>query len=277
MTFQKPSDVRFTDMAIWIDNNAYQNDFDVEKMYRYLYHLSYMLAKKRNLFDRATDYDSFSLYEANRLLKRLTNKGQYQMGDNGEPKVKRVKSILNYIKKVINLHKVEYQTSFLMPENYDSISYSDLGEIISDDTDIFDKIGFEYSLGNLHKIVENHLCKIPMRVDSNEWSNIYVSCMLTLINEMTLSKEDRNRMLSIKNVDSEKIDKLYHKQRNTDVILFHLDKKLSGYIRVLVNELRHCIARDLSCQASTHFSSNSVVKGVLYSQIYGGDSSGDTV
>jgi hypothetical protein len=181
------------------------------------------------------------------------------------------------MKKVINLHKVEFQSNFLLSENCDSVQYSDLIGVISEDTDIFSRIEFVYSLGNIQDIVANHLRKIPMSVNDNEWGNIYVSCMLTLINEMTLSKKDRQRVLSIKNVDSEKIDMIYNKQRHADVILFHLDDSMKNYIKVLVNELRHCIAKDLSCQCSTSFTSDSVVKGIIYSQVYEGGENGDKV
>ena len=44
----------------------------------------------------------------------------------------------------------------------------------------------------------------------------------------------------------EYIDKLYKKERENCIILYHLDDSMKDYITVLVNEIRHLVAQDLS-------------------------------
>ena len=66
MFYSKPKDVTYTGMAIFIDNHPLFNvdiiDPELEnKIFEYLYHLSYMLAVKKCFFEKAKDYDDFSL------------------------------------------------------------------------------------------------------------------------------------------------------------------------------------------------------------------------
>ena len=43
-TFIKPKGLKYTDMCIYIDKNAYTDNPDDEKIFQYLYHLVSMLA-----------------------------------------------------------------------------------------------------------------------------------------------------------------------------------------------------------------------------------------
>lgn len=68
MFYKKPDGITYTEMAIWIDNNAYNPECDQIKLYEYLYHLVYMLAVKGRYFNSASDYDNFSLQTASNLF-----------------------------------------------------------------------------------------------------------------------------------------------------------------------------------------------------------------
>ena len=47
MLYRKPENLKFVDMCIWIDNNAYRQDLseqEQEQLYEYIYHVTKMLA-----------------------------------------------------------------------------------------------------------------------------------------------------------------------------------------------------------------------------------------
>ena len=112
MIYKKDPKVKYTDMCIYIDEHIYSGNFDEEKVYKYLYLIISMLAHKGKYFYRAEDYENFSLYMATHIYKRLTNPKQFQVDENGKPKLEKIKSILNYIKKIINPIRINYQQEF---------------------------------------------------------------------------------------------------------------------------------------------------------------------
>jgi len=108
MLYKKPNNLKYTTMAIYIDENIYKPDHDQETIYKYLYFLAIMLAHKENLFNIEDEYEEFAIYYASQLYLRLTNKKQFEYNDAGEPKLKRVKSILNYMKSTIGQRAAEF-------------------------------------------------------------------------------------------------------------------------------------------------------------------------
>mgnify|MGYP003328814068 CR=1 FL=1 len=78
--FKKPKDVRFVDMAIWIDEHIYDEDCDMDKAFTYMYLLAYMLASKAKYFKNINDYDGFAYFLAYHSKPRFVAKGigQYQ-------------------------------------------------------------------------------------------------------------------------------------------------------------------------------------------------------
>ena len=101
MMYEKPKDIRYTDMCIYIDTHIYTDSYDESLVYQYLYHLLLMIASKSKLFNRSCYYDDFAIFGATRLYLRLTNKKQFEVDASGTPRMKKIRSILNYIHKVI--------------------------------------------------------------------------------------------------------------------------------------------------------------------------------
>ena len=126
---RKSFDIRPVDMCIYIDNHIYEPDFDPEKIFNYLYNLFYTLSIKKRFFNNEKDYDNYSLYAATEVYLRLTNKKQFL--PEGDPrKLKKIKSILNYIKHTMYPIKVTYQS-----KEYSNIFKSDHHD--EDLTDLF--------------------------------------------------------------------------------------------------------------------------------------------
>ncbi len=238
MTFDKPKNVTFTDMAIYIDNHIYNKECDDTLIYIYLYHLSYMLALKNKYFKKISYYDDFAIFNANRIYFRLKNKNQFKLDSNGNYKLNKVKSVLNYLKSTIYFNKIQFEQqeysqnlTNVSHENIDVCSgytfYDYLYEYASD----LRKVEFKSCLYSISKTVRNYLKNIPYKYKSLEWYNIYISVLLSLTNSFT-------------NISQSTI---YDKYINKDyIILYNVDIHLKEYIYILVNTLKHIVAKDLS-------------------------------
>lgn len=266
MTYTKPSDVTYTQMAIWIDEHVYTDDIDESLLYEYLYHLSNMLAGQASYFSTALEYDHFSLYSASRLFQRLYNPKQFELDENNQPRMKQIKSILNYIKKVIYPYKVDFEMEFKIEDkNMDVIQVGsfDLGSHMIESASLFDRLEFSVSIESVASIVRSHLRKIPKRKNSAEWSNIYLSCMLTLLDSITLTRTMMSKYESLKLKKDEYLDSVYEELRYQEPILYHLPDSMSNYIRVLVNELRHVLASELSWKTECYIPADASMKSLI--------------
>ena len=254
-------------MAIWIDDNYQRNDCDDVKLYEYLYHLLYMIAHQHSYFRTLDQYDDYALQGASRLFMRL--KDDRQFGDCAT--LRPIKSILNYIKTVSYAFKVDFEQSNFIETSEDIfILHSDnlnLSNYIAEESDIFDKIDFQQSLSSVSLIVKDYLKTIPYKKNSAEFKNIYISCLLTLLNSITIVadkvKEIAKQPMNIDNA----LTRLYKKSRYDDPILYHLPSSMSNYIKVLVREIEHAVAKELSVLTGTKVSSEISIKNLIASNL----------
>ena len=248
MFFEIPN-IKYTDMCIYIDENIYKDEFDSELIYQYLYHLCHMFSIKRNYFNTVVLNDDFALYAASKYYMRLTNPCQF--GDNKtlEP----VKSILNYIKKTLYGIRADFykEYSYEVPVD-DNIEIDKLDNFrcsINRAIDELYKCEFEFDLSLTHKYVHNFLKHIPYREGTTIWNNIYISCLLSILNSITIPNRDIKRLKTLKrtsNINDTVINHIYNQQLDNHVILFHLDENMYDYIKVLVNRIRHMLSVELS-------------------------------
>ena len=261
MTFRKPTNITYTQMCIYIDDNIYNGTYDENTVYTYLYLLTYMLAKKMKYFEHEQDYDEFSLYMASRLYMRLTN-------SNKSP----IKSILNYLKRTIGVQRLTWEEKYRTStnKNGNQIFYFDTHNIANslvDETSLYDYKSYETILTSLESIVSTHLRKIPFKKESSEWYNIYLSVILTLIDSITPNKEQLTSILEATDGRKEHlVNNIYSHLRNKDPIVFHLDESMKHYIKVLVMEVRHAIAAEFSETHSYYISSEDIMKNLLINE-----------
>lgn len=266
MTYTKPNDIRYVDCCIWIDENAYSENCDETKLYEYLYHLSLMFARKGSYFTSIDDYDQFALFAASRLFMRLRNPKQWEVKEDGQPKLPIIKSILNYIKKVIYPYKADFDKLFgISTKELPTISIDsfNLGAYLVDTSSTYDHLAYSFNALELTRMIRLHLQKIPYKKNSPEWINIYISCMLTLLDSITFSKKYIIKYEECKRNKDELIDKIYTELRYNKPILYHLDKSMANYISVLVTEIRHSLAAELSWESQYYISPESVSKELL--------------
>lgn len=260
MFYNKPKDMRYVDMAIYVDNHIHEEDKDEELIFKYIYLLCHMLASKKRYFHKAEDYDNFSIYLATDIYMRMINKD-----------LTHIKSVLNYIKGIIGFRRIEYQNSEFY-QGTDNFTDSDCNENdivtytfkdqIAESTKDLKNVDFTLMLNTIPDMCYQYLKRIPYKSDKVVWNNIYKSCLMSLISLMTPTYESLkklNRVAKSKNID---LELLYDSKVKDCIILYHLDKSMYNYIYVLVNQLRHMIAKNLSEMLETFIPPQLIVRDV---------------
>lgn len=255
MTYTKPQDITYTQMAIWIDANATSPDCDQTVLYEYLYFLCYMLSKKRSYFTKASAYDSFCLYCANYYIMRLI-RGK-----------KHIKSILNYLKKTIHFRRMDFMeeiTSDTISQLVESIDVPEYVSNLVDDSNPIDEIEFSVSLETIDRIIHNYLDKIPHKKHSAEWTNIYISCLLTILQYMT--PDERQRKIIHRGRQSDVL-RMFDEMRHSPTIIYHVSDDYSNYISTLVREVCSVVATELSWKSHTRHNGANILNSVLVNEI----------
>lgn len=247
MLYEKPKGVTYTQMAIWVDDNAYKQDCDETTMFQYLYFLCYMLAKKKRLYNHESDYDDFSAHLATWVYMRYRT----------DKRLPVIKSCLNYIRKILYYKHVGFDLSN-KSVNQDIIidnNSSSVMDVMHRTVDDLGVVDFSIYLDGIVKTIRRFLCD-TLYYGTPEFTNIYTSCLLSLINYMTFSKYDIERYKKSSASEKEEIvNKLNDRYIGDSVVLYHLNDDMHDYILVLLNEIRHMIAKDLSDLTNTYIPS----------------------
>lgn len=242
--FQKPDDMTYTDLCIWLDNNFYTEGCDMNTSYKYIWLICNMLACKGRYFTNALDYQDFSSYLAYDVYARMI--------DTNKPPIK---SVLNYIKSIINFRKNAYRR-----ESYSEIIDVSKPEYESFNDDLF-KENYkssieEYNHARLERSIRDLLESIPSIIKNNipkiyknnkvEFENIYISCLLTLLNSYTLPNE-AIKYLKEKESSCSTFNEVnyYRKHLDNEIILWHVPKTMETTIKVIINKTNSIIVRGI--------------------------------
>lgn len=155
----KKKKLSYVDRCIYVDENATKPDADISKIFKYLYEIAFMLAKKRNLFGRNYFYyKGFSQYFATLVYLRLTSpKTKLPEGD--PHRLRPLKSCLNYMKKTLYAKSRAYsRVEFNFTTEADDLYYN---EILKENAyksaynsnSQFLKIDISYTLSRVDKMV----------------------------------------------------------------------------------------------------------------------------
>lgn len=282
MIYIKPKNVTYTQMAMFIDEHAYDEDTSNEQnnlIFEYLFHLVEMLAYKAKFFQKYQYYEDFALYVASSVYLRLKNPRQFKYDENGQPKLKRIKSILNYIKTILYPKKVDFEQ-----EHYDQTFSkvddtelnSDIGigytfaDSLIDSLDQLSKVNFKLCLKDITNTIRSYVYNLPFKNDKVFINNLYLSCLLTFLSSITPKSSDLERISKLKLASHREveIDELLEDSFTVeDVIVFHLDNKYRKYIYLLTKEIKHLIANDLSLILNDELGSESALKSILINDI----------
>lgn len=278
MIFTKPADIRYTDMAIWIDQHAYTDNCDDLTLYQYLYLLVEMFARKHKYFTKVSAYEDFSLFAANYLFERLHSIKQSQTKENGDPRLRPVGSILNYIKSSLfglkkNFEKSIFASISQNPEEWEEEPHIDRTHIIGiyRSTCDYNACEFTLCLKDLPKCVWETCKRTPYSTDRKLLLNIYTSVLLTILNQITLPNSVIDKLRNNPQpltTNEYFVDKLFiSKEPLKDVILFHVNEDLRNYILYLANRSKKVLARDLSQVIQNWEPSDVVVENLIQNQI----------
>lgn len=243
MLFKKPQNLRYTDMCIYIDENVPKivspgEHPEIENtIYNYLWLLVKALAIKKCMFKKFEDYDMYSFYAATRLFTAL-RKNQLNQGKVIKGKLIRpIKSCLNYTKALLYPMKIEYQReSFreiieeeFVSTKFDAIAYQEqLKDEARDNAEVattFKNYVYE-AVKQSDKLLDNLLQKTPFNSTSIEYRNLKLSILLTS-NQVLKNK----KKLNATNAQS--------------VILWHLPKSMSNYVKILLKEFFMAIKQEV--------------------------------
>lgn len=260
MTYVKPSHLKYTDLAIYFDNNFYTPNRNDDLLYQYVYLLVYMLACKKRYFLKYDDYDKFALFAATTLYMRFIQK---------ERRGERIKSVLNYIKSVLYSLKVmfQYETfhEVMNPETsaFDSDKYKkELSETIQQDYDYKIIESVQDSLDYINDTIWEIITDSPYKKDNLLCKRLYMSCLLSFINSITFKNIHKPKLPKMK--DKMKI-KLLKKEQQDFVLLWHLTDEWKDYVLFLMNKIKQTIFQEFRDIEDMYNLSEDTIDGILAS------------
>lgn len=240
--FIKPTNVRYVDMCIWIDENFYKEDCDYNKAYTYMWLIAYMLAAKQKYFKTQTDYEEFASMLAYSTYQRMMNKDK-----------SKIKSVLNYMKSVLYFRKcafdVQKQQKIVDPkfDDWDYVGYIEECKSsyeISNRDRLFE--GVVETLEAVPSMIKRNIPRV-FKGDKVEYRNIYISCLLSMINRVTLPSTYEDK-LTTKLENSPAFDevKYYKKYLDSDIILWHLPSSMEVVVMTIINKVNRHIVDEIS-------------------------------
>ncbi len=255
MIFVRPKNVTIVEMCIYVDEHMKdvvhpgENSVVEDRIVQYLYFIIDSLAKKQSLLPRFSDYEEFALYGASELFISMRNKymnaGKVVRGKEVQP----VKSCLNFIKSVLYPLKVNFQKAsydyVINPEigqNTDRLA-EDMRENIRQDYQKSFIEDFKEVLKELPKGIYDILYKTPYKNDPVMIKKLYMSCVLSFINSVTLPNKIRNRIEN-KNTNSDKVVHMYS-QMSDIILLWHLEPYMRDYVYILLIKIKRYISDEL--------------------------------
>jgi hypothetical protein len=233
MLWKKPSNLKYTDMCIYVDENVPkivnpgENPELENTIYNYLWLLVKALAIKKCMFKDFKDYDMYAFYSANRLFLAL-RKNQLNQGKTIKGKLIRpIKSCLNYTKALLYPMKIEYQReSFkeiieeeFISTKFDAIAYKEQLKSQARESSGVTVHFKEYvtaALERSDKLLNDVLQKSPFNSTTPEYHNLKISILLTSL-QILKNKKKLNAAPQ-------------------SVILWHLPKSMASYMKVLLKE-----------------------------------------
>lgn len=271
----KQPKIKYTAMCIYIDEHVYESDHDAELIFNYLQQLFYILAVKRKYFNKFSDYQDYSLYAATQTYMRLVNKRQF-LPESDPKHLRRIKSILNFIKKVMYPLKVNFQDKFFNcvvhdteenPELCEGIKKEIESNIVNNNTNDLMRADIQIYLNQIPKTIKNFIKQSIVIKNEKEESELYISCLITFLKSITLSNDNKKKLFNSNNILRKNADdilcKLLEEERIGADTVFHLDKNLLNYVHVITNEIKKLLSKDISELTNEYIISDDMMQDLL--------------
>lgn len=252
-TFPKPPNMKYTDMAIYIDKHIPDivvpgENPEVETLiYQYLYHLYFALSCKAHYFKNMHDYDGYALYAASQTYLTLRDRWQHQGEMKGDKEIAPIKSSLNYVKTLLYPFKVNYQQAEFMeiinPEENPKQGTTEMDYYIRESVQADYNWGlseaFLECVDEIPRIARKVLRTTPYRKNPIMMRNLYISCLLSLVSSLTLSKGALNAVARSSDETTTLIKQIDINGRKPEaIVLWHLNKNYTDYVKVLLARIK---------------------------------------
>lgn len=280
VTFKRDQSITITDMCIYIDEHFHEvaepgKHSDVEdKICEYLYHIVNSLALRGRFFQGFADYETFALYAASELFiamrKKLYNAGKEVHGRVIMP----VKSCLNFIKATIYPLRVNYQQENFgavrdarIHEGVEQVIENMRNNVMSECKEDFSK-SYAESVRQLPKMLKEILQETPFRNDKVMCQKLYLSVLLTLLNDLTIPNKLKEKLSKV-NMNNFKSDKelakmmaTYSSNKDTP-ILWHIDDDIRDYVRILVCKLKGEMSKEVRLFIHSNSMSDEAIDNIM--------------
>ena len=273
--FVRPADMKITDMCKFVDENferlIKEPDRELEDtIVKYLFFIIESLAKTLRYFNNSEDYEDFSLFLTSEMFlimrKRIERAGE--VTSNGKV-IEPIKSCLNYIKMILYPYKVQYQQG-----NYSDVLHDvNIADPESLQETMRENVRQQYRpdlTDTIQEIMESLPEKIyymlehqsPYRTDPVMIKRIYISCILTFNENITLKKkveitEEDNAERSVKKMTDAFL------RNKQSIILWHLPEHMENYIALLVYKIKRIISNELHLWRNSSDLSDEVVDSIM--------------
>lgn len=235
---------------------------------------------KKRYFKVFDDYDNYAVYAATQTYIRLTDKRQFLPEDHPE-KLPKIKSILNFIKKVMYPLRVNYQKEvfnevlkFDETEEYEgsdmvsaiyTIKQSDMYASNSS----FIQQDVENYIHRLHNIIGKIVDETPYACDKILRSRLYMSTLISFVKSVTLNnyhKQYLNQLDSIKRASQKVVDTIYNRETDNSLTAWRLDESYLPVIQALVFKIKKAVVSDINSILSEYESTDDVLQASLINQ-----------
>lgn len=264
MIFSKPDNKKYTQMSMEFDKEFYEPNRDDNKLFKYLYLIFYMLACKSNYFTKFEDYDGYAQYAATEIYKRYLKK---------EKKGIQIKSVLNYAKSCKKHLKVDYQNETFEQVTQEGdknvqVYQHKYREELSEGNREDIAVDTEMVLQTFPKIARNVIKETPYKSDSLLCKHLYISCLLTFLDGITLSNSTLDRISvkqQMKDVSDNYIVKQYQKSNDDALILWNLSEDYSDIVKMLVNKVKSKMSEEINDVVASYTIPDDVVDSIISS------------
>ena len=273
--------VRAVDMCIYIDEHIYDEKYNEDLIFGYLQWLFYSLSIKKKYFKVFSDYDNYALYAATQTYLRLTDKRQF-LPDSDPRKMNKIKSVLNFIKRIMYPLKVNYQKSTFndVIKIDETIEYNGFDTYSNMQTDLsndifkqnlpFLNVEVESYFNTIQRIIKQIIRQTPYRNDKTMFHRLYVSCLISFLNSITLSKSNKDRLFEdgkIKKVSESYIDNIYAEEMLNAPTAWRLPENFKSYINILLVKTKQLIAKDIKSLIHDYEPSENIIQDILMTPI----------
>lgn len=282
MIFPKPN-LKYTEMAMYIDERVKVDkdlsEQELELIYIYLYHLIRMLAYKNKYFNKSEYYDEFSLVVASDVMNRLLfNPKLNELDENNEPKMTRIKSVLNYLKIILYGRKVNFEqqeySQKISPQSKDN-ELTELAfatQIHETKRNHIDS-NIRLYMGELSRTIKHFINTNCEYKDKMLRKNIRISCYLSLLNIVTFTNQTLDEVRTKYKTPEAKFNYLcsrYEMNRQDSIILYHLPEEYRNYITIMVRRICSLIDTDIKeLSAGDNYISDNVLADIAFAELDG--------